>query len=214
MPRSGSGPRLVAPDADGRRHAPRKPDCPLGEIAFHDPVDQTSGMGICRLQRFSRDAHVERLRDTNQPWQPLRTLRAGNDAEIDFRLAEQRIGRCDSKVPRHRDFEPATERRSMDRHDYRLGAVLDPRQQRMKIAGGFTISPRGTLQSVDVGAGDEGLSRAHDHDGGDRRIALRALYRFGERRGNAGTESVHWWVIDGDDRDTVANGGGDWVGHG
>ena len=124
------------------------------------------------FNRLSRDAHVERLRDPDQPRQPLGAFRAGNDAEVDLGLAEQRIGRRDSEVPGHRDLEPAAERRAMDRHDHRLGAVLDSRQQRMKIAGRLTISPGGAVERVDVGAGDEGLARAHEHDGGDRRIAL------------------------------------------
>ena len=78
----------------------------------------------------------------------------------------------------------------------------------MKIAEGIAISPGRALECADVGAGDEGLPCAHEHDGGHRRIGLRFLDRFGDRRGHTGTEGIHRRIVDGDDGDAVTDSRG------
>ena len=66
-------------------------------------------------------AHLDRLGDARQPRQPLRAGRAGNDAELHFRLSDLRRGDRDAIVPGHGDFEAAAERRAVDRQTTGLG---------------------------------------------------------------------------------------------
>ena len=76
--------------------------------------DLTSGQ-----QQIERDALAD------QPRQPLRAAVAGNDAEVDLRLAEpRRVGR-DAQRARHRQLAAAAEREAVDRGDHRLAHVLD-----------------------------------------------------------------------------------------
>src|SRR6185503_4761930 len=94
-----------------------------------------------------------------------------------------------------------------------LGTVFDPRQQRVEIAGLLAISPGGPFEAVDIGAGHEGLAGPHEHDRGNRGIALRTLYGFGDRSRDTGTEGVYRRVVDGDHGDAVFDGGAYGCGH-
>ena len=78
----------------------------------------------------------------------------------------------DAEVPGHRDLEPAAERGAVNRHHDRLRAVFDARQQRVQVARRVAIAPCGALEAVDVGAGDERLPGAHEHDRRHRGVAL------------------------------------------
>ena len=55
--------------------------------------------------RVADRAHLHRLRDSGQPRQPLCPPGAGNDAELDFRLAHLRRRHGDAIVARHGGFE-------------------------------------------------------------------------------------------------------------
>ena len=89
------------------------------------------------------DTHiVERLLDADQPRQPLRAFGAGDDAEVHFGLAQLRVGDGHAVVAGHGHLEAAAERRAVDRHHDRLGAVLDALQQRRACRARPTRRPR------------------------------------------------------------------------
>ena len=91
--------------------------------------------------RPARYAHLERLLDADQPRQPLRALRAGDDAQVHFGLAQLGVGGGDAVVAGHGQLEAAAERRAVHRHDHRLGAVLDERQARRACRARPTCRP-------------------------------------------------------------------------
>ena len=198
--------------AHARRHAnvAREADRPFDEIALDDAIDQAGGVRVARLERLSGHAHVQGLLDADETRQPLRALGAGNDPEVDLGLADERLRHGDAEVAGHGDLETAAERRAMNRHDHGLGAVFDARQQRVHVARRLAIAPRRTLEAVDIGAGDEGPARAHEHDRRHRLVALRGVEGLDDGFGNAGTQRIDGRVVDGDDGDGVFDGGGDW----
>ena len=69
--------------------------------------------------------HLERAAAADQPRQPLRAGVAGDDAEIDLRLAEARGVGGDPDRAGHRQLAAAAEREAVDRGNDRLAEVLD-----------------------------------------------------------------------------------------
>ena len=59
------------------------------------------------------------------------------------------------------------------------------------------------LEDVDVGAGDERVAGADEHDGVDRGIAVRARDALVDRLPDARAERVDRRVVDGQDRDAI-----------
>ena len=53
---------------------------------------------------------LQGLLDADQPRQSLRALGARDDAEVHFRLTEQRLRNGHAIVPGHRQLQPAAER--------------------------------------------------------------------------------------------------------
>ena len=72
-------------------------------------------------------------------------------------------GRDHAVVSGHGDFEAAAECGAVDRHDDRLGAVLDFEQQRQQTAPRRFAADH-LAELADVGARDEGSSGADDDD--------------------------------------------------
>ena len=195
------------------RNVAREADRPFDEIALDDAIDQAGGVRVTRLERLSGHAHVQGFLDADETRQPLRALGAWNDPEVDLGLADERVRHGDTEVAGHGDLETAAERRAVNRHDHGLAAVLDARQQRVHVARRLAVAPRRTLEAVDIGAGDERPARAHEHDRRHRLVALRGVEGLDDGFGNAGTERIDGRIVDGDDRDGVSDGGGDWIGH-
>ena len=93
VPRRSCASRVFDGAAARRGSTARTPPPP----PMRSSVDRVASMRPPRARRAAvigcaGDAHVERLLDADQPRQPLRAFRAGDDAEIDFRLAELRLG--------------------------------------------------------------------------------------------------------------------------
>ena len=168
-----------------------------------DRVDETGRNRVTAFERPARHAHVEGLRDADQPREPLCAFRAGNDPEVHLGLANQRVGDGDAIVPRHRELEPAAERRAMDRHDDRLAAVLDPGEEVVKVGGRSAIAPRRLLQAGDIGARDERLSRALEHDRANRHVLLRCRERLDDGVGHTGAERIDRRMVDFEEPHTV-----------
>ena len=116
--------------------------------------------------------HVHRLRLAHRAGQPLGATGAGQNAEIDLRLAELRGIGGEDEVAHHRQLAAAAQRKARDRGDHRLlhaqhrlPALADEVLQR-----GLGIGA--VLHLLDVGAGREGLLVAGQHDRADRRIGV------------------------------------------
>ena len=169
--------RVFGMRRSGRPSPARRPPRLCRQVAVHDAVDEAGGQRVGGLDRLARDAHVEGLLDADQPRQPLRAFGARDDAEVHLGLAQLRVGHGDAVVPGHRHLEPAAERRAVDRHDDRLGRVFDAPAAARASRARRVAAPGELLEAVDVGAGDEGASCAHDHDGpnGWERVGGRQL---------------------------------------
>src|SRR5271166_2722200 len=98
----------------------------------------------------------------------------------------------------HGQFQSAPKRLAVNSHHHRLAAILNVKQKRMQASAG---SSRGHLaEFLDVRSRDKRAAGA-DHDRRlDGRVAVHLIDRRPDPLRHAGTESVHRWVVDGDDR--------------
>ena len=85
-----------------------------------------------RPTRLAERAHLHGFRDAGETRQPLRSTRAGNDAELHFRLTHLRRRDRDAIMAGHGDFQSAAERRAVDRHDHGLSRILNLQQHRIE----------------------------------------------------------------------------------
>ena len=100
----------------------------------------------------------------------------GNDAELDFRLAELRIVRRDDEIALHRKLAAAAKREARDRGDDRLARM------RGAIPSGDEVSEenideRLVRHLLDVGAGRERLVGAGDDHAADVGVRLERIDR-------------------------------------
>ena len=182
----------------------------LDEVAtFDETIDQPDAQCIGRGDRSARESHVERLLHADEAGETLRPFGARDDAERHLGESEARALRGDAIVAGHRQLQPATKCRPMNRGDDRLREVLDLGEQRMQV-GADAVAPRRLLQFTDVGAGDEGASRAGDDDG----ACVDAPQCLGERLAHGGVERVHRRVVDRDDGDVAISDHGNETAHG
>ena len=65
-----------------------KASAPAFRSPGHDFVNQPIGQRIRRADRLAGGDHFQRLGHAHQPRQALGAARAGDQAQIDFRLAE------------------------------------------------------------------------------------------------------------------------------
>ena len=144
-------------------------DRALAQIAAMMPIDQ-SAASASGADQLAGDAHVDRLFDADQPRQPLRAFGAWNDAEIDFRLTQARVGQRHPVVACHREFEAATDWRPVQRHDHRLRRVLDRAQHVVHFRERRTLVPGRAFELGDIRARHERPAGAHDDNGADGRI--------------------------------------------
>jgi hypothetical protein len=88
----------------------------------------------------------------------LRAAAAGNDAELDFRLAEPRVLRRDPHRASHRRLAAAAEGKAMDRRDHRLAEILDKIEDLLsETAGTVCFEARSTRKLVDIRTRDKGF---------------------------------------------------------
>ncbi len=114
-----------------------------------------------------------RLAVPDQARQALRPGVAGNEAEVDFRLAQLRRVGGEPQRARHRELAPAAERVAVDRGDHRLAEVLDQVEDVLPGQRVFAAGRRGQHgELVDVGAGDERLVAGSGHDDRPHAIVL------------------------------------------
>ncbi len=172
-------------------------DCVRDQLAFDEPVDQPAVERVFGRDRISRRAHLQGLAHAGDARQPLRPARARQQAELHFRRAELRGRNRDAIVAGKRNLEPAAERRAVDRGDHRLGASLDDvdhlRQHRL-------FERLGCAELRNVGAGEERLALAGDHDRVHAVVSFRLLDRGGQSLPNSCAERVHRRIVRQDDQ--------------
>ena len=185
------------------RHLLRESDRGRKQFAFHDLVDQTDLKSRRSFDDLAGDQHLSGFRHSHKARQPLRSFRAGDDAEIGFGQSDLGVRDGDAIVRGHGQFESAAQRRAMDRNHNRFRGILDGGEQVMEVGpAAFTGCDR-FREFIDIGARDEIASSAHDDD--RRRPPGRPARSespttdFPARR----AEGVHRRIINGDDGDVV-----------
>ena len=88
-------------------------------VVLDHAVDEAELERFLGEDRVADQVHLERLVGADEPRQALRAAEAGDDAELDLRLAEQRRARGDAHVAGHRQLAAAAEREPVDGRDRR-----------------------------------------------------------------------------------------------
>ena len=88
-------------------------------VVLDHAVDEPELERLLGDDRIADEVHLERLVRADQPRQPLRAAEAGDDPELDLRLAEQRRARRDAHVAGHRELAAAAEGEAVDGGDRR-----------------------------------------------------------------------------------------------
>ena len=145
--------------------------------------------------------HVERLLDTDDARQALRAARAGQKAEVDLGQPALRRRHGDPVVAAQRDLEAAAQRGAMDRRDEWLACALDRILDLDQARRGRRLAELG-----DVGAGDERLAVADEHD----RLGLRIGDGLADAVQDTDThllrQRVDGRIVDRQDRDVTVGG--------
>ena len=142
----------------------------------HHPRDETRALGLGRVHHAAGEAQIHRLGFADEAGEPLGAAGAGNDAELDFRLAEFGAVGGEDEVAHHRQFAAAAEREARDRGDDRLAQPRDAFPARDEVLEiGVHIGLLAHL--LDVGAGGEGLVRAGDDQRADVGVLLEGAER-------------------------------------
>ncbi len=138
----------------------------------------------CGVHHAAGQDQVHRLRLADRVRQPLRAADAGNDAELDFRLAEFGVVGGDDEIALHGKLAAAAERKAGDRGNDRLARLRDAVPGRREIAeedvGEFLVR-----HLLDVGAGRKRLLRAGDDHAADIAVGLERIDRRAQVRASA-----------------------------
>lgn len=138
-------------------------------IALADAIDETETQRFLRADVASAQHQRQRGLRADQTRRALRAARAGQKAELHFRQTELRAFDGEPVMRGQRDFQPAAERRAVNRGDDRLAArfdaVADVGQRRRN---------RRLAELADIRARDETAARAHDQHRARGRFASAA----------------------------------------
>ena len=142
----------------------------------HDARDEPERERLLGAEEAAGEDHVHRHRLADRPRQALRAAGAGDEAELDLRLAELRRLRGDDHVAEHRQLAAAAEAVAGDRRDDRRPDLPDrvPALQARR-SDGVDRARRGQL--ADVGAGREGALAAAEDDAAHRLVGVQLLER-------------------------------------
>ena len=170
-------------------------------------VDEAHGQRGFRRHMLAGGDHLQRLFRADDAGQTLRAARAGQEAKVHFRQADLGRRNRDAVVGAERDFQPAAQRRAVDRGDHGLWAVFHGALH-VEEAGALL---RGLAELGDVGARDEGAAFADQHDGLDRCVFRRGLEARREAVAHRRRQGVHRRRVEGEDGDLAALELGDLV---
>src|SRR4249919_1143007 len=102
---------------------------------------------------------------------PLRAATAGNDAEIDFRLAKASVLGGDDDVAAHRQFTAAAQGKAVHRGDHRLANSIDLIAVGEPLLNSF-VKRTALGHLFDVGAGGENFLPAGDDEDADLAVLI------------------------------------------
>src|SRR5207247_7648161 len=91
----------------------------LVENRVVDRVDEPDAQRLFGVDDSAGEDHVLRNPEAADPSQPLRAAPAGDDPEVDLRLAELRLGARVAEIAGERQLAAAAEREALDRCDRR-----------------------------------------------------------------------------------------------
>ena len=183
-------------------------DRALEQVALHDLVDQADLLRLRGGDRIARGDHVERRLDADDARHALRAPGAREDTELHFGQSQLRGRNRDAIVAAERDFEPAAQRRAVDRDHDRLRRILEAVDDGLQAGAGHRLA-----ELADIGAGDIGPPRADQHHGLDLGIGGRLGQAIGQALAHRRAQRVDRGVVDGDDGDVAAALVTDGVGH-
>ena len=171
----------------------------LAQLAFfREFVDEAHFEALLRAHMLPGRHHFERLFRADDARQALRAARARQKAEVHFRQSAFRRRHRHPVVAGQRHFQAAAQRRAVDRGDDGFRRVLDH---------GLRVEEARALRRLaefgDVGARDEGLALADQHDGLHVRVVDRLLDAVGDAFAHRRRKRVHGWRIEGDDGDAA-----------
>src|ERR1051326_2842951 len=135
-------------------------------VYSYDFIHQPDAVRLLRGNHFSREQDLHGQPRAYKPRKALRAAIAGNNAELDLRLAELGIFAGQAHGAGHGNFTSAAEGKAIDAGDYRLAEVLNQVERGLALVrvclGFYRIVLR---ELVDVGAGDERLlARTGEND--------------------------------------------------
>ena len=173
-------------------------DCGGTQVAIDQRVDKAE-LDSCRgINRRCGQHELDRFLDADQARHALRSARAGDDAERDFRQTESGARQRDAVMAGERYLEPATEHRAVHRGDQRHRQVLETPEER---AVGLLLGRPGELG--DVGTREERAPGAHEHDRRRTGPRLQRVEDALELVANRAADGVYRRVRDSDDRNPV-----------
>ena len=173
----------------------------------HHAIDQSPTQRFLGGERLPAQDHFECHPLADQARQALRASVAGNNAELDFRLAQTRCLAGDAERTGQRQLASPAQGKSVDGSDGRFAEMFDAVQDGLPPQRTFLGLLRGIGgQFADVGAGDKrllpGSGEDHRPDAG---ILLQALETRTQLFDRPGIERVqHLGAIDGDRGDLLA----------
>src|SRR5829696_1463880 len=193
--------RALRGELHGQLHHARQELVGLGDAVDEPALERLVGVdGASGQDQLLREAERGGARE------PLGAAPAGDDPEVDLRLAELRLRRRVAQVARERELAAASEREPVDRRDRRLGHRLEqPRRLVTELTPGLRLVDVQPAHVLDVRAGDEGAIPGAGEDDHACVGVLRELAEaVAERLERLDVERVERVLaVDGDDRDAA-----------
>ena len=145
-----------------------------------------------RTDGLAQHDQFKRVIQPRHPGQALGACRTGENPQIDLGRAHPRARARDPEMAPQCQFQPATERRTMDRRNNRFfdGIEMVHHANQMWLAGRLVEFP-------DIGARRECPPHPDDHDGIDSVIGSRAIKLAHQPLAHADSQRVDRWVVDG-----------------
>src|SRR5690606_25998363 len=163
------------------------------QFAVEQLVHHTQFVGFHGSDRRTADDHVQSLGHTNHTRQTLGTTGARQQAEFDFRQADLGVLAGDTIMAAQSDFQTTTQGGTVDHGDARLAAGLDAADH---VRQAWRL--RWLAEFLDVGAGDEGIAFADQHDGLDLSIGLGSVEAVLQTFTDRHAQSVDRRIVDSD----------------
>ena len=140
----------------------------------------------------------KRVGHTGEARQPLGSAGTGQDAELDFGLADLGRWDCAAVVETHCGFEAAAEGSAVDRGHRELGRILDRKDH---LGEGRAL--RRFAKLADIGSCMERAAGTDEHDGLGAVVSVRLGEPLLEPRPHRVRQRIDWRAVDGDHPDSA-----------